>query len=249
MSAELSKLVANSFLAQRISSINSISALCEKVDADVTEVARAIGKDSRIGDKFLNASVGFGGSCFKKDILNLVYLCETFGLYEVAAYWESLVTMNDYQENRFVQTINQALFNTIANKRIALFGFAFKANTSDTRESPAFYVTKKLLEEKAHVVISDPKALGNAKIDLKGFDGIIEYEEDPYKAADKAHAVAILTEWDLYKELDYEKIYNNMEKPSFIFDGRNILDHQKLFELGFNVYPLGKAHLIHFKEA
>jgi len=249
MSAELSKLVANSFLAQRISSINSISALCEKVDADVTEVARAIGKDSRIGDKFLNASVGFGGSCFKKDILNLVYLCETFGLYEVAAYWESLVTMNDYQENRFVQTINQALFNTIANKRIALFGFAFKANTSDTRESPAFYITKKLLEEKANVVISDPKALGNAKIDLKDYDGNVEYEEDPYKAADKAHAVAILTEWDIYNELDYEKIYNNMEKPSFIFDGRNILDHQKLFEIGFNVYPLGKPHLIHFKEA
>jgi UDPglucose 6-dehydrogenase len=249
MSAELSKLVANSFLAQRISSINSISALCEKVDADVTEVARAIGKDSRIGDKFLNVSVGFGGSCFKKDILNLVYLCETFSLYEVASYWESLVTINDYQENRFVQTINQALFNTIANKRIALFGFAFKANTSDTRESPAFYITKKLLEEKAHVVISDPKALDNAKIDLKGFDGNIEYEEDPYKAADRAHAVAILTEWDLYKELDYEKIYNNMEKPSFIFDGRNILDHQRLFDMGFNVYPLGKAHLIHFKEA
>jgi len=249
MSAELSKLVANSFLAQRISSINSISALCEKVDADVTEVARAIGKDSRIGDKFLKASVGFGGSCFKKDILNLVYLCETFGLYDVASYWESIVKMNDYQENRFVQTINQALFNTVANKRIALFGFAFKANTSDTRESPAFYVTKKLNEEKAHVVISDPKALNNAKIDLKDYDGLIEYEEDPYKAADKAHAVAILTEWDLYKELDYEKIYNNMEKPSFIFDGRNILDHQKLFEIGFNVYPLGKAHLIHFKES
>lgn len=249
MSAELSKLVANSFLAQRISSINSISALCEKVDADVEEVAHAIGKDSRIGDKFLNASVGFGGSCFKKDILNLVYLCETFGLYDVAAYWESIVKMNDYQENRFVQTINRALFNTVANKRIALLGFAFKANTSDTRESPAFYITKKLMEEKANVVVSDPKAIKNAKIDLKDFDGSIEYEEDPYKAADKAHAVAILTEWDLYKELDYEKIYSTMEKPAFIFDGRNILDHQKLFKIGFNVYPLGKPHLIHFKEA
>ncbi|MEJ2195216.1 MAG: nucleotide sugar dehydrogenase, partial [Ignavibacteriaceae bacterium] len=249
MSAELSKLVANSFLAQRISSINSISALCEKVDADVEEVAHAIGKDSRIGDKFLNASVGFGGSCFKKDILNLVYLCETFGLYDVAAYWESIVKMNDYQENRFVQTINRALFNTVANKRIALLGFAFKANTSDTRESPAFYITKKLMEEKANVVVSDPKAIKNAKTDLKDFDGSIEYEEDPYKAADKAHAVAILTEWDLYKELDYEKIYSTMEKPAFIFDGRNILDHQKLFKIGFNVYPLGKPHLIHFKEA
>jgi len=248
MSAELSKLVANSFLAQRISSINSISALCEKVDANVTEVAKVLGMDSRIGNKFLNASVGYGGSCFKKDILNLVYLCETFGLDEVAAYWESVVKMNDYQQNRFVQTINQALFNTVANKRIALFGFAFKANTSDTRESPAFYVTKKLMEEKAHVVISDPKALNNAKIDLKNYDSIIEYEEDPYKAADKAHAIAVLTEWNLYKELDYEKIYKKMERPAFIFDGRNILDHQKLFEIGFNVYPLGKPHLIHFKD-
>jgi UDPglucose 6-dehydrogenase len=248
MSAELSKLVANSFLAQRISSINSISALCEKVDADVSEVAFAIGKDSRIGNKFLNASVGFGGSCFKKDILNLVYLCETFGLYEVAAYWESVVKINDYQESRFVQTINRALFNTVTNKRIALFGFAFKANTSDTRESPAFYITKKLLEEKAHVVISDPKALKNAKMDLKSYNNLIEYEEDPYKAAHNSHAIAVLTEWDLYKELDYEKIYEEMEKPAFIFDGRNILDHQKLFEIGFNVYPLGKPHLIHFKE-
>jgi UDPglucose 6-dehydrogenase len=248
MSAELSKLVANSFLAQRISSINSISALCEKVDADVSEVAFAIGKDSRIGNKFLNASVGFGGSCFKKDILNLVYLCETFGLYEVAAYWESVVKINDYQESRFVQTINSALFNTVTNKRIALFGFAFKANTSDTRESPAFYITKKLMEEKAHVVISDPKALKNAKMDLKGYNDLIEYEVDPYKAAHNSHAIAVLTEWDLYKELDYGKIYEEMEKPAFIFDGRNILDHQKLFEIGFNVYPLGKPHLIHFKE-
>ena len=249
MSAELSKLVANSFLAQRISSINSISALCEKVDADVSEVAYAIGKDSRIGDKFLNASIGFGGSCFKKDILNLVYLCETFGLHDVAAYWESVVTMNEYQENRFVKTINQALFNTVANKRIALLGFAFKANTSDTRESPAFYVTKKLIEERAHLIISDPQALSNAKNDLKDLKGTIEYEEDPYKAADKTHAIAILTEWDLYKDLDYEKIYNKMEKPAFIFDGRNILDHQKLFNIGFNVYPLGRPYLIHFKES
>jgi len=248
MSAELSKLVANSFLAQRISSINSISALCEKVDADVNEVARAIGKDPRIGDKFLNTSVGFGGSCFKKDILNLVYLCETFGLYEVAAFWENIVKMNEYQTNRFVQTINQAMFNTLANKRIALFGFAFKANTSDTRESPAIYVTHKLMQERAHLVISDPKALKNAKKDLESYGSDIIYEEDPYKAAKGAHAIALLTEWDLYKGLDYNKIYKEMEKPAFIFDGRNILDHYKLFELGFNIYPIGKPNLIHFKE-
>jgi len=248
MSSELSKLVANSFLAQRISSINSISALCEIVDANVTEVANAIGKDSRIGDKFLKASVGFGGSCFKKDILNLVYLCEQFGLYEVAAYWEYIVKMNDYQHTRFVQTITRAMFNTIAGKRIALLGFAFKANTSDTRESAAIYITQKLMAEKAKVVISDPKAIKNARKDLKDYGNDIEYQEDPYKAAKGAHAVAILTEWDLYKDLDYEKIYNDMEKPAFIFDGRNLLDHAKLFDIGYEVYPLGKPPLIHFKE-
>ena len=248
MSSELSKLVANSFLAQRISSINSISALCEKVDADVNEVAHAIGKDSRIGDKFLNASVGFGGSCFKKDILNLAYLCETFGLYEVAAYWESIVKMNEYQSTRFVQTINKAMFNTITNKRIALFGFAFKANTSDTRETAALYVTQKLMMEKANVVISDPKAIKNAKNDLKNYGDDIEYQEDPYKAAKGAHAVAIITEWELYKTLDYKRIFHSMVKPAFIFDGRNILDHEKLFKIGFEVYPIGRPPLIHFKE-
>jgi len=249
MSSELSKLAANSFLAQRISSINSLSALCEKVDADVNEVAHAIGKDSRIGDKFLKASVGFGGSCFKKDILNLTYLCETFGLYEIAAYWESIVKMNDYQTNRFVQTITKAMFNTITNKRIALFGFAFKANTSDTRETSALYVTRKLMMEKAHVVISDPKAIKNAKNDLKEYGNDIEYQEDPYKAAKDAHAIAIITEWDLYKTLDYEKLFRNMKKPAFIFDGRNILDHKKLYKIGFEVHSIGKAPLVHFKES
>lgn len=248
MSSELSKLVANSFLAQRISSINSISALCEKVDADVREVANAIGKDTRIGDKFLNASVGFGGSCFKKDILNLVYLCETYGLYDVAEYWEGIVKINEYQSTRFVQTIMKAMFNTITNKRIAMFGFAFKANTSDTRETAALSVTRKLMMEKANVVVSDPKAIKNAKNDLKDYGNDIEYEEDPYKAAKGAHAIAIATEWDLYKTLDYKKIYKEMEKPAFIFDGRNILDHEKLFEIGFEVHPIGRPPLIHFKE-
>jgi UDPglucose 6-dehydrogenase len=248
MSSELSKLVANSFLAQRISSINSISALCEKVDADVEEVARAIGKDRRIGDKFLDASIGFGGSCFKKDILSLVYLCETFGLYEVASYWESIVKINEYQNSRFVKTMNKAMFNTIAQKRIALFGFAFKANTSDTRETAALYVTQKLMKEKAKVVITDPKAIQNAKKDLKNHGDDIEYEEDPYKAARGAHAIALMTEWEIYKTLDYEKIFSEMEKPAFIFDGRNLLDHPKLFKIGFEVYPLGKPPLIHFHE-
>ncbi len=245
-SAELSKLVANAFLAQRISSINSISALCERTEANVKEVARAIGMDSRIGSRFLNASVGFGGSCFKKDILNLVYICESYGLHEVARYWESIVAMNEYQEKRFVRAIIRAMFNTIVGKRIALFGFAFKANTSDTRESPAIYVARKLVEERAKVVITDPQALGNARIDLGHSAETVEFAEGPYEAARGAHAIAIMTEWELYRSLDWKKIYDSMEKPAFVFDGRNILDHKGLYELGFNVYPIGSPPIRHF---
>ncbi len=247
-SSELSKLVANAFLAQRISSINSISALCEKTEANISEVAYAIGRDSRIGPKFLNASVGFGGSCFKKDILNLVYIAESYGLSEVAEYWEQVVRMNEHQENRFVRTMIRALFNTVAGKRIALFGFAFKADTGDTRESPAIYVTRKLVGEHADVVISDPKALDNARIDLQDILDKVQFETDPYKAAKDAHAVAILTEWSDYKKLDYEKIYASMQKPAFIFDGRNILDHRRLYEIGFNVFSIGKKSMTHFED-
>jgi UDPglucose 6-dehydrogenase len=245
-SAELSKLVANAFLAQRISSINSISALCEKTDASVQEVARAVGMDSRVGSRFLNASVGFGGSCFKKDILNLVYICESYGLQEVARYWESVLTMNEFQESRFVRTMIREMFNTIVGKRIALFGFAFKADTSDTRESPSIYVARKLMEERACVAVTDPKALDNARIDLAECKENLDYVEDPYEAAKGAHAVAIMTEWALYRSLDWEKIYKSMEKPAFLFDGRNILDHERLYNLGFNVYPLGRPPLKHF---
>lgn len=245
-SSELSKLVANAFLAQRISSINSISALCEKTDANINEVARAVGMDRRIGDKFLNASVGFGGSCFKKDILNLVYLCRNYSLHQVADYWEKVVTINDFQKDRFVKTMLSAMFNTLAGKRICLFGFAFKANTSDTRESPAIFITKKLLEENAEVILTDPKALGNAKIDLKETSGKISYVEDPYEAASGCDAIAVLTEWDVYRNLDYEKIFTSMVKPAFIFDGRIILTHKKLHDLGFNVYPIGMPPLTHF---
>ncbi|MEA2062735.1 MAG: UDP-glucose 6-dehydrogenase [Gemmatimonadota bacterium] len=244
-SAELSKLVANAFLAQRISSINSISALCEKTSADIEEVAHAIGADSRIGNKFLRASVGFGGSCFKKDILNLVYICRSYGLSEVAEYWENVVKINEYQECRFVQKMLRAMFNTVANKRIALFGFAFKKDTGDTRESPAIYVAKKLLEERAVIAVTDPEALDNARKDLDKETGDIEFIDDPYQAAHKAHAIAVLTEWDCYRKLDYRKIYDSMLKPAFIFDGRNVLDHEKLFEIGFNVFPTGKPALKH----
>ena len=244
-SSELSKLVSNAYLAQRISSINAISALCEKTDADVKNVARAVGMDSRIGPRFLNASVGFGGSCFKKDILNLVYLCRFYGLEEVAEYWESVVKINDYQKEQFVYKMLTAMFNTLAEKRICLFGFAFKANTGDTRESPGIYIAQRLLEEKAHLVISDPKALENARFDMQEMEGSIEFIEDPYEAARNSHAIAIITEWELYKSLDYERIFDAMTKPAFLFDGRNIADHQRLFEIGFNVYPIGKPALTH----
>jgi UDPglucose 6-dehydrogenase len=220
-SAELSKLTANAFLAQRVSSINAISALCEATEADVGEVAHAIGTDSRIGSKFLKASIGFGGSCFKKDILNLVYLCESYGLQEPADYWRQVVTMNEYQETRFVTNMLHNMFNTIAGKRIAIFGFAFKADTGDTRESPAIKVCRKLAGEHAKVVVSDPKAMGNAKLEMPDLLDQIDFEEDPYKAAEGAHAVAILTEWKQYKELDYSRIYDSMAKPAFLFDGRN----------------------------
>lgn len=247
-SSELSKLVANAFLAQRISSINSISALCEKTGSNVIEVARAVGMDSRIGAKFLNASVGFGGSCFKKDILNLVYLCRAQGLEEVAEYWIRIVDINTYQQKRFVLNMLKAMFNTLAGKRICLLGFAFKANTGDTRESPAISIARNLLDEKARLTISDPKALENARRDLNDVRGNVRFEEDPYKAAANCHALAVMTEWECYAELDYNNIFNSMVKPAFIFDGRNILDHRKLFEIGFNVYPVGKPALTHFNE-
>jgi len=245
-SSELSKLAANALLAQRISSINAISALCEKTGADVNQVAHAIGMDSRIGPRFLSASVGFGGSCFKKDILNLVYLCEYYGLSEVADYWEQVVKMNEYQEARFVSRMLSVMFNTVAGKRIALFGAAFKANTSDTRESPALAVCRALLEERAEIVLTDPHALDNARADLGADAHRATFEPDPYTAAAGAYAIAVLTEWPYFAELDYQTIYKSMVKPAFIFDGRNILDHPSLFKVGFNVYAIGKLPLVHF---
>jgi len=202
--------------------------------------------DRRIGDKFLNSSIGFGGSCFKKDILNLVYLCRQYGLNEVANYWENVVKINEYQKQRFVLTILNAMFNTLAGKKICCLGFAFKADTGDTREAPAIFIAKKLLEEKAHVIITDPKALKNAEADLVGQKGHLSFVKDAYEAAAGCDAIAVMTEWDIYRNLDYEKIYRSMRKPAFIFDGRNILDHEKLYRIGFNVYPIGKPKLTHF---
>ncbi|MFM1747142.1 MAG: hypothetical protein RLZZ188_808 [Verrucomicrobiota bacterium] len=243
-SSELSKLVANAFLAQRISSINSISALCEATGADVDEVAHAIGRDSRIGPKFLRASVGFGGSCFQKDILNLVYLCEHFSLPEVAAYWESVVRMNDWQKHRFASRIVRALFNTVADKRIAVLGFAFKKDTNDTRESAAISVCRDLLAEQARVVVYDPKVPAAEIV----ADVVGKGREEPrltvansaYEAAKGAHAIAIVTEWDEFRTLDYSKILASMHQPAFLFDGRNITDLAKLRALGFRASGIGK---------
>ena len=256
-SSELSKLAANAFLAQRVSSINAISALCEVTGADVDEVARAIGTDSRIGPKFLRSSVGFGGSCFQKDILNLVYLCEHFGLREVAQYWEQVVVMNDYQKRRFSERIVRTMFNTVSDKKIAVWGFAFKKDTNDTRESAAIHVCRDLLEERARLVIYDPRVsesqirleLEQAFSDSVGglsekhrklIESNVIVANDAYTAASEAHAIAVLTEWDEFKTLDASRIFEGMRQPAFIFDGRNILDRAKLVRLGFEVHSIGR---------
>jgi UDPglucose 6-dehydrogenase len=248
-SSELSKLVANAFLAQRISSINSISALCEATGADVDEVARAIGSDSRIGPKFLKASIGFGGSCFQKDILNLVYLCESYNLTQVAAYWRSVVEINDYQKSRFVEKIVRTLFNTVAGKRMAILGFAFKKDTNDTRESAAIHIVRDLLKENARVIIYDPcvtketihRDLLEVGVSQDIIDLNVEIATDPYAAVTGAHALATLTEWDEFRTLDLPRIYNLMLKPAFVFDGRAILPVEALAKHGFKAFVIGKG--------
>jgi UDPglucose 6-dehydrogenase len=257
-SSELSKLTANAFLAQRVSSINAISALCEATGADVDEVAAAIGTDSRIGPKFLKASVGFGGSCFQKDILNLVYLCEHFGLPEVAAYWEQVVRLNDYQKRRFVQRMVRTMFNTVSDKRIAVWGFAFKKDTNDTRESAAIYVCRDLLEERAKLSIYDPRVCeSQIRAELAqamlGPDGRlspaserllaenIEVADSAPAAAQNAHAIALLTEWDEFRNLDYTAVLNQMHKPAFLFDGRNLLKTHQLHKHSFRYHAIGST--------
>lgn len=248
-SSELSKLTANAFLAQRVSSINSISALCEKTEANVDEVARAIGTDSRIGPKFLKSSVGFGGSCFQKDILNLVYICRSLGINEVADYWNQVIIMNDYQKRRFAENIVATLFNTVADKKIAFLGWAFKKDTNDTRETAAMYVADYLMDETAKIEVYDPKVTQQQMLadmdylatrDPQKNSELLCSKDDPYLVCKDAHAIAILTEWDEFKDYDWQRIYNNMKKPAFLFDGRNILDRQKLKEIGFVVYQIGR---------
>src|SRR6056297_3009182 len=250
-SSELSKLTANAFLAQRISSINAISALCEKTGADVDEVARAVGTDSRIGPKFLKSSVGFGGSCFQKDILNLVYICRSLGLKEVADYWEQVILMNDHQKRRFAENIITTLYNTVSDKKIAFLGWAFKKDTNDTRETAAMYVADHLIEDHANIHPYDTKVTEQQMYEDLNYlntrseqenNQRLHVEKDPYEAAKDAHAIAILTEWDEFRDYDWQKIYNNMKKPAFLFDGRNILDAQKLSLIGFKVYQIGKSN-------
>ncbi len=238
-SAELTKLAANAFLAQRVSSINAIAGLCEATGADVDEVARVIGADRRIGPKFLKAGPGFGGSCFKKDVLNLVYLCESFGLHTAAEYWNGVILMNEHQQERIVSRLFREMFNTLANKRIAMFGFAFKADTGDTRETPAGTVARLLAEEHVRLVITDPKALGNARKDLADLKGIA-YETNEYKAAKDADAILLMTDWKQYPQLDWAKLYKSMRKPALVFDTRNCLDADALRKIGFKVLNTGK---------
>ncbi|CAO3623800.1 unnamed protein product [Cunninghamella echinulata] len=254
-SSELSKLAANAMLAQRISSVNALSAICEATGADVDEVAYACGRDSRLGSKFLKASVGFGGSCFQKDILNLVYLSEQLNLPEVAAYWHQVVIMNEYQKKRFVRKIISTLFNTITNKKIAVLGFAFKKDTGDTRESAAITLIKDFLQENARVAIYDPKVEHEQIYMDLSEPGVIDTRQqlekqiqicaNAYEACQDADAVVICTEWDEFRDdqLDYEKIYQGMHKPAFLFDGRLILNAAKLRNIGFKVNVIGKTEL------
>ena len=247
-SSELSKLTANAFLAQRVSSINALSELCEKTGADINEVAKAIGLDSRIGSKFLKASVGFGGSCFQKDILNLVYIAKTYGLNEVADYWEQVIIMNDHQKRRFAKNIIKTLYNTVSGKKIAFLGWAFKKDTNDTRESAAIYVADDLLAEQAEISVYDPK-VGVLQIqsdlnylatrsEAANANGL-HVATDVYEACNNAHSIAVLTEWDEFKTYDWQKIYANMLKPAFIFDGRNLLDKTALEKIGFIYQAIG----------
>lgn len=245
-SSELSKLVANAFLAQRVSSINAISALCEKTDANVDEVSKAVGLDTRVGPKFLNSSVGFGGSCFQKDILNLVYIARSYGLTEVADYWEQVIILNNYQKRRFTDKIISSLYNTVSGKKITFYGWAFKKDTNDTRESAAIYIADALIEEKAIITVYDPKVSRQQMLDDLNYLGTrsakeneryLKTTDDPYSATEKAHAIAVLTEWDEFKSYDYDKIHQNMLKPAFIFDGRRLLNNINLDK--FKYYIIG----------
>jgi len=253
-SAELAKLIANAMLAQRVSSINTVAQICEATGADVGEVSMIVGMDSRIGSKFLQPSVGFGGSCFQKDILSLIYICQTKGLDEVAEYWSQVIKINDLQRARFSNTIITSMYNTVARKKICMLGFAFKKDTGDTRETASIYVGRDLIEERALLSIYDPEVSkeqmmfdlkecvdGSLKENPPSVDDLVTYETDPYEAAKGAHAILICTEWDEFKEYDYQRLYDSMQRPAFLFDGRRIIDKAAMEKIGFRTYVIGHA--------
>ncbi len=247
-SSELSKLVANAFLAQRISSINSISAICESTGADVEDVAKAIGSDTRIGNKFLKSGPGFGGSCFKKDIRNLIYLCKSYGLDDVAEYWEQVLNINYWQQNRIYELVVNKLFGNLKQKKISFLGFAFKSNTNDVRESPAINIAKKLIAEGAILQINDPKVSElQIRKELSNFENDIETEkswsfhENVYDTFKGASAIIVLTEWEEYKNIDWLKVIEKMIKPTWVFDTRSILNKQKIKDLGLNYWGIGSS--------
>ena len=237
-SSELSKLVANAFLAQRISSINSISALCEATGANIKEVTKAISTDRRIGSRFLEAGPGFGGSCFKKDILNLVYLSRYYGLDEVANYWEQIILINSWQQKRISELIIKNLFGTLSEKKLAIFGFSFKANTNDTRESPSISISNHLLEEGARLNIYDPRVSENQILEIL-ISKEIDIFQSPFEAAKDVDAIIIMTEWQEFNRLDWENIFSLMRKPAWIFDTRLCLDTTNLKKIGFNIWSVG----------
>ena len=245
-SSELSKLTANAFLAQRISSINSLSELCEETGADIEEVSKAIGMDSRIGKSFLKTSVGFGGSCFQKDILNLVYIARSEGLEKVANYWEQILIINKHQRDRFSKKIINLIKKENLKPKVLLLGWAFKKNTNDTRESAAIYVTNNLLNKNIEIDIYDPKVkqsqvdfdLSNINLDYN--KSLVNFIEEPFLNVSECNIIAIMTEWDEFKDYDWEKIYIKSNKPTYIFDGRNILEPEKIKKIGFNYIGLGR---------
>lgn len=253
-SSELSKLASNAFLAQRISSINSLSAFCEKTGAKIQEVSSAIGKDIRIGDKFLNASVGFGGSCFKKDILNLVYLSNYYGLYEVGEYWHQVLKINDYQKSRFLNKILESFKNQIVNSKIVLMGWSFKKNTNDSRESASIYLAIELIKKGAYITVVDPLSnISKIKNDLSDFLELEDFEDyssnefidkityniNYFEASKNADAIVISTDYDEFKSYKWDEVYSVVNKPALMFDGRIILNKQKMEKIGFNIYQIG----------
>jgi len=254
-SAELAKLIANAMLAQRVSSMNTVAQICEETGGDVGEVSRIVGLDSRIGPKFLNPSIGFGGSCFQKDILNLIYICESKGLPEVAEYWHQVIKINDLQRTRFANKVISSMFNTISGKKIAMFGFAFKKDTGDTRETSSMYIAKELLVERCLLTIQDEQVtselinydMTEVCADLAvapNLDELLTTTTCPYEAAKDAHAILICTEWDQYKTLDYQRIFDSMKRPAYIFDGRRMVNAAELNAIGFKTYVIGEPDLV-----